>query len=111
MIFEHSREDEVGVIKLVGQLTASNSKQLRLEFKRVCNGEAPKLILDIAELSFVDSTGLGVLVGWLQKIRSEEGEMVLLNPKPEIKVLLELTRLDQVFFIFDDRQDAFLSLH
>ena len=111
MTFEHSYEESVGIIKLAGRLTAAESKQLRSELNGASRGAIPNLVLDITELSFVDSTGLGVLAGWLQKVRSEDGEMVLVNPTPEIKALLELTRLDQVFTIHESRQAAIQAFH
>ncbi len=111
MVFEHSYENEVNIFKLSGRLTAANSKQLRAELKHICKEGGTKLVMDIAALEFMDSTGLGILVGWLQKARSEQGDIVLLNPTPEIKVLLELTRLDQIFSIYEDRQTATESFH
>jgi len=111
MNIEHSNENQVEVIKLTGRLTAANTKNLRAGLK-VASKKAPaNLVLDIAELTFVDSTGLGVLAGWLQKVRAEKGDIVLLSPRPEIKVLLELTRLDQVFPIHSDRTEAVRSFH
>jgi len=111
MLIEHSSENQVNIVKLTGRLTASKAKQFRSNLKDASRGTCPKLVLDMADLTFVDSTGLGILAGWLQKVKSEEGEMVLLNPTKEIRILLELTRLDQIFTIHKDRDAAIHSFH
>jgi anti-sigma B factor antagonist len=58
-----------------------------------------RVILDLGELRFIDSTGLGSLVGARKRVRESGGELVLTNTAQRIVKLLEITGLDAVFMI------------
>ena len=69
-----------------------------------------KLILDLAEVGFMDSSGLSVLVSVFKAARLKNGDVVLLHLNPTVRSLVELTRLHQVFSIFDDETMALARL-
>ncbi len=66
-----------------------------------------RLLIDLSSTRVVDSTGLGFLVGILKTLRVGEGDLALAGLNPQVKALLALTRLDQVFRIVDRPSDAF----
>lgn len=63
-------------------------------------GEGGKdMVLECADLSYIDSTGLGILVGALKRIRENDCNIVIKNPKATIRKLFRITGLDKVFII------------
>ena len=63
-------------------------------------------VLNLAAVDYIDSSGLGQLVSIWSSIRKKDGYMTLLNPKPRVKRLFEITLLNTVFEIFDKEPDA-----
>ena len=63
---------------------------------------ARKIVLDLGEVEFIDSTGLGVLVGSVKRVRTVEGELRVACDRQNILELFELTRLTNVFELFSD---------
>jgi anti-sigma B factor antagonist len=68
-----------------------------------------RLVLDISEVEFIDSNGLGILV-FAHKRLGKYGEMAISGPRNAVMSMLKLTRLYQVFDIFPDRQQAIAAL-
>ncbi len=65
-----------------------------------------KLIMDMSKVEYIDSSGLGVLVSVLKKVKVSEGKLVLISPKSSVKQILSLTNLDKVFNIQDTLENA-----
>lgn len=72
-------------------------------------GEGP-VLLDFAEIDTIDSTGLGELIGYLQRFEEQGRRMAILNPKNRVLSLLRLTRLDTLIRVYHDEKDAIASL-
>jgi len=111
MEIKFSNENHVDVVQLSGRLTANDVSAIRREINNFIKNGTANLLLDITELEFIDSSGLGLLVGSRREARKHNGDLILLGPKPEVRALLELTRLDQIFSIFNDQAEAVNSLH
>ncbi len=67
------------------------------------------LLVDLKEVGFLDSSGLGALVRAMTSSQKEGGETKLLHAGPQVKRLLEMTKLDSVFEIHDDEERAVSS--
>jgi anti-sigma B factor antagonist len=91
------------VIIVEGDLDLASAPALReILHHRIDNGEV-HLVLDLSKLDFLDSSGLGVLVGAARRVRTELGGTVtLLSPSASVLRLLELTRLGHVFAVETD---------
>src|SRR3954471_17196200 len=68
-----------------------------------------KIVVDLEQVDFLDSTGLGVLVGGLKRVRSHDGELVLVCTKSRILKVFEITGLTKVFAIHDSVDAAVAS--
>jgi anti-sigma B factor antagonist len=80
---------------------------LRELAKRLTADEGSRhVILDMAGISYVDSSGLGLLLSIYATIRNQGGELKLLNVAPRVHEVLRMTKLLQVFDIFDDEKKA-----
>ena len=111
MTLEHASFDNVEVIKLPQQLVMANAAETREAIKYIINDGRHQVVLDLQEISFIDSSGLSVLVSALKAAQELHGKVVLLSPSNDVRSLIELTRLHQIFEIFEDRHAAILSFH
>ena len=62
--------------------------------------------MNLDGVDFLDSTGLGVLVGALKRVRSNDGDLYLVCTQPRIRKVFEVTGLTKVFSLFDTVDDA-----
>jgi len=69
-----------------------------------------RILLNLAGLTYVDSSGVGQLVGALTTARNQDGDVKLLKPSSQIVGLLKTTKLDTVFDIHEDEAEAIQSL-
>jgi anti-sigma B factor antagonist len=98
--------DGVDVISLSGRLDAAVARAVREEIKVVIEEGSGKLVIDLSDVKFVDSSGLSVLVLALKAAHAKGGRLALLKVNSTVRSLLELTRLHRVFEIFDDEEKA-----
>jgi len=66
----------------------------------------PKLVLDMAKIKYMDSSFIGALVISLKNIIARGGDMALASVNEDVRSLFEITRLDQVFRIYDNKEQA-----
>ena len=89
------------VLRVRGEVDVYTSPALRDELYRLIDGGATHVALDLAEMDFIDSSGLGVFVGALKRIRERDGDLELRSLQPSTRKVLEITGLTQVFTISD----------
>jgi anti-sigma B factor antagonist len=105
-IAEREREGIV-ILDMNGRIVAgSDAGALREEFSRLHEESKNQLILNLAEVDFIDSTGLGALVVCASATKRDGGTVKLLNLNKRNIELLVITRLTTMFELFDDEQDA-----
>jgi anti-sigma B factor antagonist len=98
------RQEDLGgvpVVSFTGELDLTTVPQARDALVQVASlhpGET--VVVDLDGVSFLDSVGLGVLVGGLRRVRGAGGDLVLVCTVPRLLDVLNLTRLDRVFEIF-----------
>jgi anti-sigma B factor antagonist len=106
-----SREiDGVMVIDLDGRITLGDgSGLLRDLIRENFNKGHKKLVLNLAAISYLDSTGLGELVSGYRLVKSQGGELKLLNLNKKVSDLLQVTKLYAVFDVHNDEAQAVAS--
>lgn len=109
MMPERRTIGEVDLLVLRGPLDAAAAPGARAALQSLIAGGRVQLALDLGNVSFVDSTGLSVLVTALKGARRRGGDLVLVRPTAEGRMLLELTRLHEVFRIVDAEETALES--
>ena len=72
-------------------------------------GSGNRVVLDMSELQFVDSSGLGALLSLLRRLSSEGGDLRLAGVTPSVAALLSLVRLDQIIGIHESSEEAVRS--
>lgn len=90
-----------GVVKL-----GESARQFSDELEKVLVEDEGPVLLDFEKIDTLDSTGLGELIGYLQRFEERQRRMAIVRPKDRIVALLRLTRLDTLIRIFPDDQSA-----
>lgn len=93
--------DIQGVIKL-----GESAREFSSYLEKVLNEETGPVLINFEGINYMDSTGLGELIGYLQKFEDRDRKMALLNPSHRILALLKITKLDTVFKIFTSKDEA-----
>lgn len=96
------------VLTVTGEVDVATAPSLRERLVKLIADGNTRLIVDLSPVDFLDSTGLGVLVGTLKRIRQAQGELRLIIPQERILQLFEITGLSQIFEI-SDRLDRVLE--
>jgi anti-sigma B factor antagonist len=100
-------EGNAQLISVRGEIDLHNSPELRAEVLRLLAlTPLKKLILNLGEVPYMDSSAIAVLVEALQKMRKVGGQIFLTNLQPRVKGLLEIARLDSIFVVSKDEAEA-----
>ncbi len=106
MNFDISRQDDVTIVSMTGQLIVGNRQELKDDVLELLRSGSRKFLIDFSETAYIDSSGLGVLVSLSKKIREKGGEMRLSSLNEDLRTLFELTKLDTLFHISQTREQA-----
>ena len=100
----------VTVLMLAGRVTLGDeSSQLRTKLKELLGKGKTRLVLDLAEVSYIDSAGLGTLVAGFTSAQNQGANLKLANLTKRFKEQLNITKLVTVFDVFDSIPDAVKS--
>jgi len=103
-------QEEVKIVKLRGRLNLGEScDRLRETFEDLLNAGAVRFVVDLGEVSMVDSSGIGVLVRCLTAAKQRTGSLKLLNPSKFTLQTLRMTGLLSLFETFEDQEKAVAS--
>ena len=101
---------DVTVLDLSGKITiGEGSVALRAAIRRLLEEGKKRILLNLAGISYVDSSGIGELVSSYTAINKEGGQLKLLNLTQKIKDLLTITKLLTVFDVYESEADALNS--
>jgi anti-sigma B factor antagonist len=103
--------DTAVVVDMSGRLTIGEPVLLLRETVRVLvNDGARNFILNLGDVSYIDSSGLGELVSLFTTVRNKQGDVKLLNLTAKAKDLLQMTKLLTVFDTYDDESKAIAAI-
>ena len=106
MKFQHNIRNNVFIVKIEGDLIGENSGATLLEpVNDAINQKVMNCIIDISELRYINSSGIGVLITILTKFRNKGGEVYLMNPSENVKKLLVITKLNAIFHIAHSEEE------
>ena len=101
---------DVTILDLNGKITiGEGSVALRNAIRRLLGEDKKKILLNLGEVGYIDSSGIGELVSSYTTVNRENGQLKLLNLTQKVQDLLAITKLLTVFDTFDSEQDALKS--
>jgi anti-sigma B factor antagonist len=109
MLNEYSAASGQTVIEVSGEIDVYTAPRLRETLVSLVEAGNNRLIVDMEGVEFLDSTGLGVLVGGLKRVRAHDGGIDLVCTQGRILRIFRITGLSNVFSIFDSVDEALAS--
>src|SRR6478672_1311233 len=106
MSFTIKKDSDVIVVAVEGPLIVGNRQALKQKVLAELEKGGRKFLIDFSSTGYIDSSGLGVLVSLSKKILEQGGELRLSNLNEDLRTLVELTKLDTLFHIATNREEA-----
>ena len=101
---------DVTVVDAVGRITlGEGASTFRDTVRELAAGGHKKMLLNLGEVSYIDSSGIGEMVSGFTTVANQAGQLKLLNLTKRVKDLLQITKLYTVFEVFDDEAAAIRS--
>jgi anti-sigma B factor antagonist len=102
--------DGVATVRVVGEADLYTAPELKEALSTAIDGGARRVLVDLSETTFIDSTTLGVLMGGVRRLRAVGGEIAIVCRDQNIRKIFEITLLDRIFRIFDRLDDGVAHL-
>lgn len=93
------------VVQPTELLDGISANQLRREITDVMAEGVKTILVDLQDVTFMNSSAIGALVATLKAVRAGGGEMCLCSLNEQVRIIFELTKMDQIFKIYADRQE------
>ena len=100
MAVTHHQDGDFTVLSINGRFDALGARELKNVVSLLLDGKIKRFIFDMAGVNFIDSSGLGTLVGILRTVEKEGGQIRIAGLIPEVLIIFELTRLHRIFDIY-----------
>lgn len=105
-MYVRTLDEGLPVIELEGEVDVYTAPQLKQQMIVMLEGGAKQILVNLANVEYLDSTALGVLIGGLKRMREMDGNMTLVCPSPRIRRVFEITGLDKIFDIYQSESEA-----
>jgi anti-sigma B factor antagonist len=105
-VTEHPIDSERHVLAVRGEIDLFTAPELKQVLAESIEAGRVRIIVDLTETTFLDSTALGVLIGAVKRLRSRDGALAIVNVDENIAKTFEITGLDQIFTILTTREAA-----
>ncbi|NYE50916.1 anti-sigma B factor antagonist [Spinactinospora alkalitolerans] len=106
MKLDHYTEDDTEIVVVEGEIDVYTAPRLRELLIDLVNKGNFHLVVNMEKVEFLDSTGLGVLVGGLKRVRAHDGTLDLVCTQERILKIFRITGLTKVFGIYESVQEA-----
>ncbi|MFN8017042.1 MAG: STAS domain-containing protein [Acidimicrobiales bacterium] len=100
------RHGDWTVVEVGGEIDVATAPRLREQLIAIVADEQYQIVVDLEAVDFIDSTGLGVLISGLKRVRTHGGELALVCTEPRIMKVFEITGLLQVFPVHESVDQA-----
>ncbi len=109
MEFDRREHGNVVILSLTGRLDLSNGGKLKEEVKNVLKSGKSSIHLNLGNVEFVNSSGLGSLVSIMKEIRLQKGRLTLSDLADYVQEIFDITQLSHIFEIFATEKKALSS--
>ena len=107
MEIKSTQQDGVTVFEVTGEINISTSPELKKLFEKQTS---KKVVVDLQKVSYIDSSGLATLVEMLKKMKAQGGSLGLSGLSDKVRSLFEITKLDKLFVISPNQQEALAKI-
>jgi anti-sigma B factor antagonist len=101
-----SRKEQPNVLPLEGEIDLHVSPEVAASLRTLIATKPKQVVVDLSRVTYLDSSGLAVLIEGMQKLQEYGGKFALAGVQESVQHILEIARLDQVFQIFPDVDSA-----
>jgi anti-sigma B factor antagonist len=98
--------DDHALVALAGEIDAGTATEVEDAVSGALANRHTRVMLDLSHVTFIDSSGLGVLVSSHRKAESSGARLVVVHPSARTRQLMRLLGLDQLLFLYDSREQA-----
>ncbi|MCD6727861.1 MAG: STAS domain-containing protein [Solirubrobacteraceae bacterium] len=98
--------DAIDFVAVRGEIDIFTAPDVKRAASEAIEAGATRLVIDLTESTFVDSTALGMIIGLAKRVRPAGGDVVLVNVDADIARTLAITGLDEIFHVVDRRSAA-----
>ena len=109
MKIQTMKNDSVTTIALSGRFDSSDVPTFRDFVHTLPDEQEENYVIDLKEVQYIDSGGLGCLVSFLRRVRQNGGDIKIATLSDKVRAVFELTRLHRIFEIYDESSAAVLS--
>ena len=99
-------QDDVSVVELEGELDFHSSPELRTRLGELITKQAPKILIDLKKVDYMDSSGIATFVEAFQKTKRNNGRLILADLTSTVRGVFEIAKLESIFEIAADRNEA-----
>ncbi|HHY90277.1 MAG TPA: STAS domain-containing protein [Clostridiales bacterium] len=96
---QYNQEKNEWEVHVEGEIDIYTAGKLKEALNRILDEKNVNLRVDLKELNYIDSTGLGVFIGILRRLKENGNDLIMINTKSNIRKLLKITGLDKIFMI------------
>ncbi len=103
MYIDKRRVEGMSLLRVEGIIKLGESAEFLTEaLKRILEKDEGHVMLDLSKINYIDSTGIGEMVGYLGRFGDRDRKLILINPSDRIRKLLAIAQLDSMFPTYDD---------
>ncbi len=100
------RSPEGTVVKAHGEIDLRHQPDFQRALLAICAEKPPRLVIDLAQVEYMDSSGVGTLVKIASTVKAYAGKLALVAPSPRVRSIFEITTLDKYFTILPTEEEA-----
>jgi anti-anti-sigma factor len=111
MSVRYESRNGIGLVRITTSLSATIAESLpqQVDAWLQTMPEVKSLVFDLGEVNFMDSSGLGAMISVFKRMAERGGKTVVARPQSAVKLMLQITRADQILHIYDTVDDAIRS--
>ena len=99
-------QPQTDIVTLKGEIDLHRSAEVRETLKPLIARKTKRILLNFSGVTYIDSSGLAVLIETLQRVQSYGGKFAIFGLQESVKAIFSIARLDQIFRIFSDEAEA-----
>ena len=109
-IINETTEDGIPIVHLNGEIDLHTCSGFRDTLRELIDHKHYNIVIDLAQVPYLDSAALGVLVDAVRRVREYDGSICLVGTTPFVRRAFEITRLVKIFNLYDSTDEALASV-